>query len=596
MSAQDSKKGRLVDIADLLTRRKRNNETQVTQSKKALGIYKPSLNSRGFDIVSLQMQNGINSLLNSSTTTAPVLKTNLLVGDVATLVSGKWTTNLPITIPSGITLTVLLNEILVATVINNGQFIINGAFEGTLTNTVLTTVNGEILFNDITINSGTIQLRATAYSEVFLNTYLLNTGSFNIVSGARLKLYGYMYTYNGGSVSNQGTITTGLSGFGTEFNVSTGGCGVGTYTGVTVTTGIACPPLTNLTPLYFFNSVAGNGIGYSAAYGNNTWVITGQSSDPSAGYDTYYGTLTDNVAIQYFPSGYGISVKFANNTWGIIGCGDKDLAYGSDPASLTTAKKFPNGLLNFITYGNNIWMFGGQGSVAGSNLFYGSNLGALSELEIFGGTNGSVNAATYADGIWVIGGFDASGSGNNVYYGSDLVTATDLPIFEDGGGVITVTYADNKWVITGQDASGSGYNVYYGSDIAALTPVPIFGDGGTVISAAYGAGIWGFLGIDSTGVCKLAYGALGSTLTERIIFSTAGQPNAIVYAGGKWVIMGQDDSGVGNNVYYGTSLASLTGLSIFGNGGRAKTAEYQNGIWVISGESIIGNSVYYGNF
>lgn len=594
MSAQDSKKGRLVDIADLLTQRKRNNETQVTQSKKALGIYNPSLNSRGFDIVSLQMQNGINSLLNSSTT-APVLNTNLLVGDVATLVSGEWI-GTTITIPSGITLTILVGERLKATVINNGQFIINGGFTGKLTNTGLTTVNRDVTF-DTTTNTGTIQLRATASAEVKLNKNLLNTGSFNIVSGAVLRLYGFMYTYQGGSVSNQGTITTGLSGTGSEFNVSTGGCGVGTYTGVTVTTGIACPPSINLTPLYLFNSNVGNGMGYSAAYGNNKWVITGQSSDPTAGNDTYYGALTNLGKTQYFPNGYGISVKFANNTWGIIGCGDKDLAYGSDPASLTTDKKNPNGLLNFITYGNNIWMFGGQNSLAGSNLFYGSDLGALSELEIFGGAGGSVCAATYADGMWVIGGQDASGSGNNVIYGSDLVTATDLPIFEHLGGVSSVTYADTKWVITGFDFSGSGYNVYAGSDITNLTAIAMFGDGGGVISAAYGAGVWGFVGLDTLGVSKLAYGTdLFSPLTERTIFSTSGQPNSIVYAGGKWVICGKDDSGLGNNVLYGTSLASLTGVNMFGNNGKAKNAEYQNGIWVISGESIIGNSVYYGNF
>jgi len=59
--AQTIKVGTSVDTGDLLTQRKRNTLNQVIASKKALGIYKPSLYDRGFELVNLQRQTGIDS-------------------------------------------------------------------------------------------------------------------------------------------------------------------------------------------------------------------------------------------------------------------------------------------------------------------------------------------------------------------------------------------------------------------------------------------------------------------------------------------------------------------------------------------------------
>jgi hypothetical protein len=61
--SQSIKVGTSVDTGDLLTQRKRDVLNQVIESKKALGIYKPSLTSRGFELVNLQRQTGIDSLL-----------------------------------------------------------------------------------------------------------------------------------------------------------------------------------------------------------------------------------------------------------------------------------------------------------------------------------------------------------------------------------------------------------------------------------------------------------------------------------------------------------------------------------------------------
>jgi hypothetical protein len=61
--SQTPKLGTSVDTGDLLTQRKRNILNQVIQSKKNLGIYKPSLYDRGFELVNLQKQTGVDSEL-----------------------------------------------------------------------------------------------------------------------------------------------------------------------------------------------------------------------------------------------------------------------------------------------------------------------------------------------------------------------------------------------------------------------------------------------------------------------------------------------------------------------------------------------------
>lgn len=61
--AQTIKVATSVDTGDLLTQRKRNILNQVVASKKALGIHKPSLYDRGFELVNLKAQTGLDSLL-----------------------------------------------------------------------------------------------------------------------------------------------------------------------------------------------------------------------------------------------------------------------------------------------------------------------------------------------------------------------------------------------------------------------------------------------------------------------------------------------------------------------------------------------------
>jgi hypothetical protein len=61
-------KGKTIDTGDLLTQRKRNTLNQVIASKKGLGIYKPSSYDRGFELINLQRQNGIDSDLRPKTT------------------------------------------------------------------------------------------------------------------------------------------------------------------------------------------------------------------------------------------------------------------------------------------------------------------------------------------------------------------------------------------------------------------------------------------------------------------------------------------------------------------------------------------------
>lgn len=64
--AQSIKLGTSVDVGDLLTQRKRNILNQVVQSKRTQGIYKPSLYDRGFEVVSLQAQTGLDSQLSGT--------------------------------------------------------------------------------------------------------------------------------------------------------------------------------------------------------------------------------------------------------------------------------------------------------------------------------------------------------------------------------------------------------------------------------------------------------------------------------------------------------------------------------------------------
>jgi len=66
--AQTIKTGTSVDVGDLLAQRKRSILNQVIKSKKVIGIYKPSLYDRGFELVNLQSQNGIDSQVIPSTT------------------------------------------------------------------------------------------------------------------------------------------------------------------------------------------------------------------------------------------------------------------------------------------------------------------------------------------------------------------------------------------------------------------------------------------------------------------------------------------------------------------------------------------------
>lgn len=64
--AQSIKLGTSVDVGDLLTQRKRNILNQVVQSKRNQGIYKPSLYDRGFEVISLQAQTGLDSQLSGT--------------------------------------------------------------------------------------------------------------------------------------------------------------------------------------------------------------------------------------------------------------------------------------------------------------------------------------------------------------------------------------------------------------------------------------------------------------------------------------------------------------------------------------------------
>jgi hypothetical protein len=61
--AQTIKVATSVDVGDLLIQRKRDILNKVVASKKALGIYKPSLYDRGFELINLKAQTGLDSLL-----------------------------------------------------------------------------------------------------------------------------------------------------------------------------------------------------------------------------------------------------------------------------------------------------------------------------------------------------------------------------------------------------------------------------------------------------------------------------------------------------------------------------------------------------
>jgi hypothetical protein len=599
--SQSPKLGTSVDTGDLLAQRKRNIENQVTQSKKALGIYKPSLYRRGFDLINLQMQNGLDSLLTSTPT---VLNVNLLVADVALFhsPSGNWRSTSTITIPSGTTLTIKAGETLEAKVINNGQFVIeqDGTFTGSLTNTVLTTVTGTINFL-FTTNTGTIQLLATASARLYVAA-LLNIGSFNLASGAEFIIDGTMFTYNGGSVSNRGSID--LRDYG-QFNRSLNVCGVGTYTnpsggaliGGTLTN--ACPPQTTFTPFLGFSAIDAQGTSTFVAYENSTWVIAGQNVGSTI--DIYYGTLGNLVSANIFTGTNSTvaQVRYGNGGWGLIVTDDpnQDLAYGSSLTSLTKTQLFEDGGMPFfIIYENSTWVVGGANPVTGNNLYYGSTLANLSPVLIFG-AGGSARSAKYANGTWVIGGLDNSGIGRNVYYGSDLGNlTTSLTIFGDRGSADSITYANNTWVICGDDVEGTN-SVYYGADITSLDGASTFGVGGYAISATYGNGTWVICGIDDSGSGNnVYYGSDLAALTPKQLFSNEGSAREAVYAAGKWVIIGIDESGYGNNVYYGSDLTSLTSVNMFGHQANANSIKYADNTWVIAGSSKIGETVYYGNF
>jgi surface protein len=91
--SQSTKGGKSADTGDLLAQRKRSILNQVIDSKKALGIYKPSLNSRGFEIINLRAQLGLDSLnsSNSSSVTPNVPVQTLDTDAIFTIVLASGT-------------------------------------------------------------------------------------------------------------------------------------------------------------------------------------------------------------------------------------------------------------------------------------------------------------------------------------------------------------------------------------------------------------------------------------------------------------------------------------------------------------------------
>ena len=174
----------------------------------------------------------------------------------------------------------------------------------------------------------------------------------------------------------------------------------------------------------------------------------------------------------------------------------------------------------------------------------------LIPYSIFGG-GGYANNVTYANNTWVIVGDDGSGSNpeNNVYYGTDLGNLTDLSIF-GSGYAYNVTYANNTWVIVGDDGSGLN-NVYYGPTLGSLIAYPIFGSG-YAYNVTYDNNTWVIVGDDGSGSNNVYYGTTLGSLTPYSIFGS-GYANNAIYANNTWVIVGYDGSG-SNNVYYGTSF------------------------------------------
>ena len=257
--SQTGKLGRSADTGDLLAQRKRNIVNLEIASKKALGIFKPALYSRSFDVISLQSQNGLDDYLNagripglsSSSSSSSPPATYVVPSATGSPVVGTGT---PVPGPnapagSGITFTSPTNTPSTLTVFpyDAGNGIAN--FVAYANNTW------------VVAGQGTSSVPTNAYYGPALTTLLPLT------------------LFNGGGFSPYITYANSTWVFCNQ-DKSTNGYNV--YYGATPATLRALPIFGN------------TGAAYFAVYANNTWVICGQDKS-GLGYNVYFGSDLANL-------------------------------------------------------------------------------------------------------------------------------------------------------------------------------------------------------------------------------------------------------------------------------------------------------------
>jgi hypothetical protein len=463
--SQTKKIGRSVDSGDLLTERKRNLLNQVNDSKKTLGIFKENSLSRGFDLVNLRAQKGLDSYLAPARPLDPLNPLNPLAIPGPFLPPGS---QVPFSSPSNTPTSLDLFKTqpdgaggAYSATYANGIWVIGGMATASVPYDFY---YGPSLTNLLPLNLFGTGLYAT-YGPLFYPKFVTYANGTWVFGGQDTNNLGYNICY-GSSPSNLRALSIfgkgnlAIASFATYANgiwVIGGNDQSGSNYHIHYG-----PDLDNLRPLAIFGS---SGLANDAAYINGTWVIGGY--DPLTENNVYYGpNLTSLLPLRIL--GSCTTIKFENNTWLLGGYAGLSTGipfpayyYGSSLTSLIPQPFLAindNASLTTAIYSNNIWVLGFNTNSI-NNVYYGSDLGNLTPLPLFG-VGGFCKTIIYANGIWAIGG--VGGANPSIYYGANITSLT--PKITPLG--FFITYENGLWVAGGSNMSGN--SLIYGPDLATL--------------------------------------------------------------------------------------------------------------------------------
>ena len=233
----------------------------------------------------------------------------------------------------------------------------------------------------------------------------------------------------------------------------------------------------NISDLY-----GGNGV----AYGNNIWIVVGQTSNYTAymatSYDnavTWVGTDLSNYV--YEP----VCVCYGNGIWLIGSYIGANILYSTDATNFNPSPFNSFAVTISIAYGNGVFVAGGVSSNASNyNIAYSTD--GINWNLSSGTPSNVVNMVTYANGIFCAVGADSNGA---VATSPDGINWTQ---YNPTNNLVCVTYGAGRWFA----GDGSG-NLYYSTDNwytnSVINGTPyftslVFGD--TFVGTNYYGGIY----------------------------------------------------------------------------------------------------------